>query len=144
MEFLLGKMFRSVWVSVAALVVVVLSLVLPPGGPPFPLCQFKVVTGLPCFGCGLTRSFIGVAHFNLVRAVTFHPASLYLFPFVVVLGALLFVPRHWRETLGRWSESHPRLVNYSAAIGIGLFFLYGTVRLLYCYLLQRTHQPLPW
>jgi hypothetical protein len=50
MEFLLARMFRSFWVSVTALVVVVLSLVLPPGGPPMPLCQFKVMTGLPCLG----------------------------------------------------------------------------------------------
>lgn len=144
MEFLLGKMFRSAWASAVALVVVVLSLVLPPGGPPFPMCQFKVMTGLPCLGCGLTRSFIGMAHLNLARAVTFHPASLFLFPFCVLLAALLFAPRWWRVRLEQWAIYHPRLVNWSMGIGVGLFFLYGAGRLLYCYVLQQAHQPFPW
>lgn len=144
MEFLLGKMFRSVWVSLAALGVVVLSLVLPPGGPPFPMCQFKVMTGLPCLGCGLTRSFIGMAHLNLARAATFHPASLFLFPFCVLLAGLLVAPKHWRRRLEQWSISNPKIVNWTAGISIGLFFLYGAGRLFYCYLLQRLHLPYPW
>ncbi|MFM7843153.1 MAG: DUF2752 domain-containing protein [Planctomycetota bacterium] len=48
------------------------------------ICTFKRVTGWNCPGCGLTRSFISLAHGDLRSAWQFNPASWYFFPLVVV------------------------------------------------------------
>src|SRR4051794_26869823 len=70
-----------------ALGVVVLSMVLSLGDEPGqvlvpllnrplpPLCQLKMLTGLDCPGCGLTRSFIAMGHAQWRDALRFNPAG---------------------------------------------------------------------
>ena len=55
-------------------VVLVLSVVWHPlddGG--FILCPFRRLTGLPCMGCGMTRSFCALAKGEVGRSIAFHP-----------------------------------------------------------------------
>src|SRR5687768_5362657 len=94
---ILNQCVRSRWASAACLAVVVLALALPPQGFGIPLCQFHQVTRMPCPGCGLTRSFIGLAHLNLEGAVFYNPTGVLLFPIVLFLAALLPVPGETRE-----------------------------------------------
>lgn len=42
-------------------------------GPSF--CPFKVVTGLPCPGCGLTRATVALLHGDLATSFHFHPLA---------------------------------------------------------------------
>jgi hypothetical protein len=51
----------------------------PFGGLPT-LCSFKVVTGHPCMACGMTRSWVHMAHGRLHDAIVQNP-----------LGSMLFV-----------------------------------------------------
>jgi len=44
------------------------------------LCMWRQVTGMDCAGCGLTRSFVSLAHGDVAAAWRFHP-----------VGALLFI-----------------------------------------------------
>ena len=46
-------------------------------------CSFRRFTGFPCPGCGLTRSFISIAHGQLVDAWRFNPAGIVFFAVVV-------------------------------------------------------------
>lgn len=84
----------TVWLAGGAVAAVTAAAVLPPsavlGGPT--VCPFRIVTGLPCPACGLTRSWVLTAHGDLAGAFTQHwlgPASLAL----TVLGLVLFVVR---------------------------------------------------
>lgn len=45
-------------------------------------CTFLRVTGIPCPGCGLTRSFISLAHGHLRDAWHFNPAGMLFFAVV--------------------------------------------------------------
>lgn len=36
-------------------------------------CPFKLMTGLSCPGCGLTRAYIVFLHGNLKKAIYYHP-----------------------------------------------------------------------
>ena len=47
------------------------------------LCYFRRGTGLNCPGCGLTRSFISLAHGELALAWHYNPAGVMFFPVVV-------------------------------------------------------------
>ncbi|WLP89897.1 DUF2752 domain-containing protein [Gordonia sp. NB41Y] len=94
------------------------------------LCLFRRLTGLPCPGCGLTRSWVMTAHgdlgqafsFNLFGPLTFAAAAL------VVLGAL------WLVITGRGPRragAHGRMPRWGVRVLIGLlvlFLVYGVAR----------------
>ena len=89
---------RATWLAAA---VFVGGALLPPAwaaaGPP--LCPFRLLTGLPCPGCGLTRSLVSLLHGDLTAAVYFHPLG----PIAAcVLLALVIVEvrRAWQAANG--------------------------------------------
>ena len=43
------------------------------------VCTFKRFTGIGCPGCGLTRSFISIAHGKLRAAWNYNPAGILMF-----------------------------------------------------------------
>lgn len=57
------------------------------------LCPFRLITGLPCPGCGLTRSWTAATHGDIADAFSYNffgPISLLAtIMFVVAVGALL-------------------------------------------------------
>ena len=46
------------------------------------ICLTKSVLGVPCPGCGMTRSFIAIAHGQWRRAWDFNPVSFLMFAFI--------------------------------------------------------------
>jgi len=62
-----------------------------------PPCGFKVVTGLPCPGCGLTHCFTAMAHFDIFAAVHANPFGVLLFlvSLVTVPVAAIGFVRNW-------------------------------------------------
>lgn len=66
------------------------------------LCPFRLATGLPCPGCGLTRSWVAAAHGNLATAFAdnvFGPVSLVAVMLAVVAAGLLRVVAPARTTV---------------------------------------------
>ena len=47
-------------------------------GNPFPGCIFRALTGYDCIGCGVTRMFHALAHFDLLRAFAMNPLAFVL------------------------------------------------------------------
>src|SRR5262249_25787326 len=49
-------------------------------GVPVPgTCTLRRFTGYPCAGCGLTRSFVALAHGRVADSLRFHPVGIVLF-----------------------------------------------------------------
>jgi len=68
-------------VGLAMLVILVISVLYAPWSTTGPvLCPLRLATGIPCPGCGLTRSFCAMARGDLHHAFQFH-----------LLGPLLFL-----------------------------------------------------
>ncbi|MCH9650763.1 MAG: DUF2752 domain-containing protein [Deltaproteobacteria bacterium] len=69
-----NRQFGLLWGGVAASLVVVSPL-----GPYFanwlPRCQFKAILGLPCPGCGTTRSALALSHFDVSAALAANPLA---------------------------------------------------------------------
>jgi hypothetical protein len=141
MTSLFVQCFRSRIASAVCLAVALAALLLPADGLGIPLCQFRAMTHLPCFGCGLTRSFIAMAHLDPGRAAFLHPVGLLLFPLVLGLGALLPARDTLRERLASWAEKRPLVWNLYAGVVLAVFTLYGFGRIVW---LLRTHRPSPW
>lgn len=55
------------------------------------LCGFKLLTGIDCPGCGMTRSFFALARGDLAESITMHPLGVILalwFLYLIGRGAL--------------------------------------------------------
>ena len=50
-------------------------------------CPIKFITGISCAGCGMSRAWLALLHFDLKKAIYYHP--LFWLPPVVVLSLLL-------------------------------------------------------
>jgi len=50
-------------------------------------CPIKYITGISCAGCGMSRAWIALLHFNIHDAFMYHP--LFFLPPVVVIVMLL-------------------------------------------------------
>lgn len=84
--------WRTLFLGMAALVLLMScwmsssgeNQVLVPGFKfPLPtLCSTKVLFGIDCPGCGLTRAFISISHGQLARAWHFNRASFFVYAFV--------------------------------------------------------------
>jgi len=75
--------------AIAALVLA-LGAILPAARPlPFDLCLWHRITGLPCLGCGLTRSICQWMHGDWAGSLVMHPAG----PFIALALAGLVVMR---------------------------------------------------
>jgi len=46
-------------------------------------CTWRNVTGMGCPGCGLTRCFVAMAHFDVASAWRFNPAGILAFGFLL-------------------------------------------------------------
>lgn len=86
-------MRRELWFIIGLLSTLVVARLLPLpqngtiGGLPS-LCIFKNITGLPCPGCGLTRSVVYSAHGQWQQAIAYHPFG----PLFLAGVALTLVP----------------------------------------------------
>jgi hypothetical protein len=69
------------------LVGVVAILFFAPFGVKWP-CPLKVLTGLPCPTCGMTRAARLVAHGDFAGATHMHPLWFVVLPLVLVAGAI--------------------------------------------------------
>lgn len=83
------------------------------------LCLFAHLTGQPCPGCGLGRSFVAITHGDWAAALSFHPLGLlayvalaWLLVRFVAEGALRRRLPHLVPTRAR------RLLAWSAAAGL--------------------------
>jgi hypothetical protein len=84
------------------------------------LCTFRRFAGLSCPGCGLTRSFISLAHADFRSAWFYNPAGLLLFPLVAVQIPFRAL-QIWRIRAGRPEVSLPLLTQITvAAAGVFL------------------------
>jgi apolipoprotein N-acyltransferase len=72
------------------------------------VCPFRLATGLPCPGCGMTRAWVFLAHGDLGAAVSANPFALVTMPAavgLVLVGLLALVRRRPLPDLGgviRW------------------------------------------
>jgi hypothetical protein len=87
------------------------------GGLPS-LCVFHRLTGLPCPGCGFTRSLVCCLHGRFDLAIIYHPLGPILFAALVwwsIIGIVSFVKSRTNEKLLR-TDTDPPLSPLTRAI----------------------------
>ena len=98
--------------------------------PFFIPCIWKMITGIPCPGCGLTRAFIFAVQFNFIEAVRmnilFLPLSAGMTVFFVCALADVFAGRQWIKRVNSFLAK--KWVVALAAILTALSWYYNIVR----------------
>ena len=78
------RRLNRIEVRTSVTAVVVLYVILESFGV---TCPIKYITGISCAGCGMSRAWIALLHFNIHEAFMYHP--LFFLPPVVVIFMLL-------------------------------------------------------
>ncbi len=103
-------------------------------GPSF--CPFRMWSGLPCPGCGLTRSVVALAHGDLAASLYFHPLGVAIVVglLAIMLAELVLLVRRTRSNQTVGSVSTMALLERGARgplalVGIGVIAVVWLVRL---------------
>lgn len=123
-EVLLGPFSRRL-----AMVVMVGALLMPPTGIGLDLCWFHSNTGLPCPGCGITRSLASMAHLDLARAEALHPFGPPLFVVFLLIALSGLLGARGRAPVEAWLDRHDRLVRLLYRGAVLAFVAFGLIRL---------------
>ncbi len=84
---------------------IVASLLYAPWSQTGPvLCPMRLLTGLPCPGCGLTRSFCALVHGDVRNAIAFHLLGPALFLAVISGIPILFYEALTRRRVAWWNR----------------------------------------
>ena len=49
------------------------------------LCIFKNIFGIECPGCGMTRAFLSILHFEFHKAIAYNWKCVFVFPLTVII-----------------------------------------------------------
>lgn len=91
------------------------------------LCPFKMLTGFPCPGCGITKSLVYFYQGDLYKSVSYH----ILGPFVIVFSVVSIVVLTM-ELIIKKEYFNGVIYNKRLAYGLGFFLVgYHIVRLIF-------------
>jgi len=114
-----------------AVIALTLSFFLPTDGLGVSICWFKSLFGLPCPGCGLTRSVTCITHLQFSKAWGYHPFGPIVYALFVANALLLVVPHKNRERLKqRISRNNHWLRPIYFAVVLS-FLAFGCLRILF-------------
>ncbi|MBZ0122044.1 MAG: DUF2752 domain-containing protein [Sandaracinaceae bacterium] len=99
----------------------------------FPICPTRLMFGIPCPGCGLTRASVALLSGDLVAMLRFHPLAPILGPLVAwefgmpLLVELGLVKKAWLERMPKGPKywAHVLAVALFGLWGLRLFGLLG-------------------
>jgi len=124
------KKIFTLALTTAVAAVLLFSYLLQPytaNGPT--LCLFRQWTGLPCPGCGLTRSFCAISHGHFAEAWSFNPFG-YLFYALAVLFLILTPLAYFFSGLEEAILARSRLITRALLGLLAAMYVFGFVRLI--------------
>jgi uncharacterized membrane protein len=122
--------FVSFWMSMGACGVLLISILMTPESlPRLPLCSFKMMTGRPCPGCGLTRSFCAISHGRLGQAFHFNPFGFFFYAGTIGLAVWPLLARYFPR-LKTWMNQTRLFVWLLPLVFVGML-IYGLLRMRY-------------
>ena len=91
------------------------------------LCAFKMITGFPCPGCGITKSLVYFYHGDFYKSVSYHILGPFVIAFSVVSIVVLIM-----ELITKKEYFNTVMYNKRLAYGLGFFLVgYHIIRLIF-------------
>ena len=121
----------------------VLAVVSPPHGSGISVCWFEQTTGLPCPGCGLTRSLSCGIRGMFLESWHYHPLGLFILTLFVFTAAQSLLPKRFRDGLAGQLQVRAKAVNLCYLGFVTVFIGFGVIRALLHYGNAFNHFGLP-
>ncbi|WP_160164513.1 DUF2752 domain-containing protein [Pedosphaera parvula] len=118
---------------IAAWLGLLLAAVSPPHGSGVTLCWLKSVTGLPCPGCGMTRSLSCGIRGMFSESLHYHPMGLFILALFILIAAQSLCTRGFRERVARFMENQATFFNHLYFAFVLTFMGFGIVRALFSF-----------
>ncbi|MEW5742206.1 MAG: DUF2752 domain-containing protein [Myxococcota bacterium] len=112
-----------------ALVVLLISAVFPLTGLSVDICPLHRATGLPCPGCGMTRSLAALTQGDFSAAAGLNPFAFLVWPVLVVLALLALAPAPLIQSIERRLDVHGPLLTRSFHLALAALLGFGALRL---------------
>jgi hypothetical protein len=111
-----------------------LALACPPRGiEGIQLCWWQSATGIPCLGCGLTRSLSCGLRGMFAESWHYHPMGMLILALFLFTAIQSIMPGRWRSGLKSFLQARPRIFNVLYATFVLTFLTFGTSRALLCF-----------
>jgi Protein of unknown function (DUF2752) len=124
----------TLWLGKPCIIVawlgIFLALISPPNGLGIPVCLMYSATGIPCLGCGLTRSLSCALRGMFAESWHYHPmgaAILALFLFTAIQSVL---PKVYRARLELFLQANGTTFHLLYLAFVTMFVAYGVGRAL--------------
>jgi hypothetical protein len=108
----------------------ILAFVLPPRGVGFSLCWLRGEFGIPCPGCGLTRSLSCAVRGRFYESWLLHPFGPFIFMLFCVVAIVSILPKDKRSQLAARMERHAQFFQRLTVVFVTVFCTYGLLRAL--------------
>lgn len=115
---------------VAAWLGLALAVLSPPHGSGVALCWVETATGVPCPGCGLTRSLSCGIRGLFPASLQYHPMGLLILGLFLFTAAQSLLPAVVRRRLAGFVEARARLFNAIYRAFVVVFVGFGVARAL--------------
>jgi hypothetical protein len=106
------------------------AIVLPPHGSGFLVCWLQSATGVPCPGCGLTRSLSCGVRGMFLESWQYHPLGLMILALFLFTAAQTLLPANLRHLLLRHVRSRTVLYQTLYVAFVVSFVVFGASRAL--------------
>jgi len=98
------------------------------------LCPLKAACGLPCPGCGVTRSMIHCSRGDIAGAIRCHPLGPGVWVAALISVSSMMWPRRFRRAVSSWWRRRREAFDRAIIGGTLLLALFGLLRVLFLYL----------
>lgn len=106
-------------------------------------CPFKMATGFPCPGCGITKSFVFLYSGDLIKSFSFHLFG--PFAFLACIGVLIVLPLELitgREFFKSYLFS--KRIAYTLALMLAAYHLIRVIHFAYAHSLDEILRQSIW
>ena len=115
---------------ILALLLWTVAIFHPPHRLDLPLCWWKATTGIPCPGCGLTRSVSCTAHGMFAEAWQYHLFGPVWLAVATAGAGVRLLPRRFQDRIRTSRKRHLRVGISAYLVLVAAFLTYGVVRTL--------------
>jgi hypothetical protein len=125
----------GLWLGQASVAVAWLGLLLafasPPHGSGLSVCWSQNSIGVPCLGCGLTRSLSCAVRGMFLESWHYHPMGLLILALFAITAMQSLSPGPLRVRLAGFVEAHAAFFNTLYVAFVAAFIAFGATRALF-------------